>query len=524
MDLSFVTVTNPGDLITAKSKRQIKQHASKEMWKRRRDKGPAPRIAREMTPRTDQDSLQHLIVYPQSLFSGSRQHVGLTTPVSATSEDDESPRTGQSEKPDARRHGLLDLPVSRFGGGCLDPFTPYPVEIDLPGRRILQHAFDDGLPAQLRYYKDFLYPLSSGNPASFYQFLSLFTFEIHSRYPGVIDNALDQAIAYHRQALTHVNRQLLDPKFKSSDGLITTILGFLRYCYFLADYGVLGIHLQGLHQVINLNGGIKIAFRDKENLVPLLCFTDVDVAYANDLPPTFPLPQKILSSIEVPRRPTPAPQRSLLAQRMCEAWRKQFPENIPAADILNELANTTADLLAERTRVGARFFSSTVTPFLWIEPIVHRLLQQTFRPSKPLDHIAWIQETFRIAALLYLGRLRRFDNEDPLMATLTAKHISRLRKSLGIIGKEDWDELWPLRLWALVMGAMECNQGCAEARKWYLDEMLAMAASLRFRSWREVEKVVKDLLWVDELFHRRADTIWADLAVSLPDPGLGEGS
>jgi hypothetical protein len=251
MNLSFVTATTPGGLSNAGSKRRIRAHASKEMWKRRQDKtgeAPALRITAEMASRANQDSLEHLIVYPQSMqrpFSGSRQHVGLTTPVSATSEDDESLPTDRSENLDARQHALMDLPVSKLECGRLGPFTLYPVGVNLPELRILQHALDDRLPAQLRYYKNFLYPLASGNPASFYQFLSLFAFDIHSRYPGVIDNARDQAMAYHHRALTHVNRQLSDPKFRSSEGLITSILGFLRYCCFLPNYDDLRISLTG---------------------------------------------------------------------------------------------------------------------------------------------------------------------------------------------------------------------------------------------------------------------------------------
>ena len=74
------------------------------------------------------------------------------------------------------------------------------------------------------------------------------------------------------------------------------------------------------------------------------------------------------------------------------------------------------------------------------------------------------------------------------------------------------------------MGTMETGKDHSSMREWYLDQMLGMAASLRFRSWREVEKVVKDMLWLEELFHRRADLIWADLAKSLPDRGPEEAT
>ena len=532
MDLSFVTATSLGELTNAKSKRQIRQHASKEMWKVRKrdtsdsDKTLALRITRKPARRAHEQSSQQIIVYPQStrrlITSDSRQHMGLITPIPAISDDYDGLPEGKAEPLDALPHILLSPRVSRLGGGRLDPFTRYPVQIDPPEERILFHALDDGLPVQLRYYKDFSYQLALADPASFYQFLSLFTMDLHTRCPDVIHDARNHSIGYHSRALKHVNLQLSDPAFRSSEGLITSILGFLRYYCFLQDYDALGVHLQALHQVVRLNGGINIAFRDKNNLVLLLCFTDVNVACTHDEPPTFPLPQHILSGIHVPPRPEPTPERSLLAKHMSEAWRKQFPGHATPADILDDLASVTADLLVERSSVGDRFFSSTVTPLLWIEPIVHTLLQQRDRLREPPDHITWMEESFRVAALLYLGRLRRFDSDDPLMLTITAKHVPRLRESLESIDEKDWGELWPLRLWALVMGAMETGRDRTPMREWYLDQMLAMATSLRFRSWRDIERAVKDVLWVEELFHKRADLIWADLANSIAEKSPNE--
>jgi hypothetical protein len=528
MDLSFVTATSLGELTNAKSKRQIRQHASKEMWKVRKrdstadaDKALTVRTTRKPGRRAHEQSSQQIIVYPPStrrVITDGRQQLGLMTPVSSSSDDEGGHSADQPDESEVVET-IISPSLDRLGAGHLDPFTHYPIEINVAERWILYHALDDNLPVQLRYYKDFSYPLALADPASFCQFLSLFTFDVHTRYPGRIPGARDQAISYHLRALTHVNKQLEDPNFRNGEGLITSILGFLRYYCFLEDNRALRIHLQGLHQVIRLNGGIKFAFltKEKENLVLLLCFTDVNVAYALDLPPTFPLPQNILSSIRVPPRPTPPPERPRLVRYLSEAWRRRFPGHDTVADILDELGSVTADLLTERARVGDRFFSSTVTPLLWIEPTVHCLLQQRGRLREPSDHVGWMEETFRVAALLYLGRLRRFDNEDSLMGALTARHVPRLRESLERVGKKDWSGLGPLRLWALVMGAMESNQGRAEMRRWYLDQMLAMAAAFRLRSAGDVEKAVKSMLWVDELFRLRADPIWVDLAESLPD-------
>jgi hypothetical protein len=150
MDLSFVTATSLGELTNAKSKRQIRQHASKEMWKVRKrdhtdsDKTLALRIPRKPARRPHEQSSQQIIVYPQStrrlITSDSRQHLGLMTPVSSTSDDSDDRPDIQSESPELMRHALFNHPISRLGAGRLDPFTHYPVEIDVPEQRILHHG------------------------------------------------------------------------------------------------------------------------------------------------------------------------------------------------------------------------------------------------------------------------------------------------------------------------------------------------------------------------------------------------
>jgi hypothetical protein len=98
MDLSFITATSLGELSNAKSKRQIRQHASKEMWKVRKrdstadpDKALTVRITRKPGRRAHEQSSQQIIVYPRStrrLISDGQQHLGLMTPVSTSSDDE----------------------------------------------------------------------------------------------------------------------------------------------------------------------------------------------------------------------------------------------------------------------------------------------------------------------------------------------------------------------------------------------------------------------------------------------------
>lgn len=93
----------------------------------------------------------------------------------------------------------------------------------------MRSVHDDALPSQLRYYRKFSYPNALADPASFYQFLSLFTLDVHLRFPEVIEKAHRHSMNYHGLALERVNEKLSDPAFRISDVLVTSILGFIRY-------------------------------------------------------------------------------------------------------------------------------------------------------------------------------------------------------------------------------------------------------------------------------------------------------
>ena len=235
--------------------------------------------------------------------------------------------------------------------------------------------------------------------------------------------------------------------------------------------------------------------------------TDVNVAYIHDRIPVFLPPDQILPEFRSAYPSIPTGRTSSLAQHFSAIWRREFPEAEATADILDDLDATTRHLLSERERSEGAFWSTSVAPMVLLDPIVHRLLRLRCRNDELQTPFMAMQESFRVAALLFLGRLRRWDSEDVLMSILTAKHLLRLQQSLQSTDTFEWGEMWPLRLWALIMGAMETGKDTLE-RVWYVRAIMEMRMSHALTSSGQVERMVKDILWVDEVFQERALIIW----------------
>lgn len=146
MNLSFVISTDPQGLTNVDSKRRIRQHASREMWKaRKRDQAkdaaaetPTPNIGRARQSAAASRAAQH-IIYPCGVRrprTRTTADVGLT-PREAKYDglDSRVSRTILSRRPSPRND-----PVSILRASCLDPFFRYPIEMKPLEQRIVHHG------------------------------------------------------------------------------------------------------------------------------------------------------------------------------------------------------------------------------------------------------------------------------------------------------------------------------------------------------------------------------------------------
>ncbi|KAH8640883.1 hypothetical protein IG631_03824 [Alternaria alternata] len=118
--------------------------------------------------------------------------------------------------------------IDRFGGGQLDPFNPYPIELNDSDRALLANVFsteDNNHPSQLR---GSWYPVGLSDAASFYNMLSNsqnFLFQKRNGYYPSQDDAI--ALRYHNKALGHTAQMMNDPSKRLSDEVIGAVVSFM---------------------------------------------------------------------------------------------------------------------------------------------------------------------------------------------------------------------------------------------------------------------------------------------------------
>jgi hypothetical protein len=142
-----------------------------------------------------------------------------------------------------------------------------------------------------------------------------------------------------------------------------------------------------------------------------------------------------------------------------------------------------------------------------MNPIVHRLLQLRIEQPDCSNGNDVLQESFRIAAMLYLTRTKFHTS---LISALIMTHVAKLKACLSNADGAHWVRLEPLKTWILVMGGMNAGESSTE-RLWFGSEILEMARHMKMTNWRKVEATAKSLLWIEDLFYDKAQTFWRDL-------------
>ena len=205
-----------------------------------------------------------------------------------------------------------------------------------------------------------------------------------------------------------------------------------------------------------------------------------------------------------------------LAKRMSSIWRMKFPTSPSIPSILDDLVVVTAHLTSEGSRTAGAVWTDSLATGVWVNPIVHRLLHLRIEQPDRSNCNDVLQESFRIAAMLYLARTKFHKS---LISALTAIHVAKLKACLSNECASHWDDLEPLKTWILVMGGMNAKE-YSVGRLWFELMILKTARRMNVTRWGEVEVVAKSVLWIDELFYDDAQLLWHDLASREPAVGV----
>ncbi|KAH6638809.1 hypothetical protein C7974DRAFT_387349 [Boeremia exigua] len=379
--------------------------------------------------------------------------------------------------------------IERLSSGSVDPFSRYPIELDDESRYLLSNIFSEGThSSQLR---GSWFPVGLDSPAAFHHALANsqnFIFQqMNGFYPSQ-DNA--QALAHHQKALSLARKLMSDPAKHTSNEALGTIVSFTCHHALLGSFagGEYKKHQDALLKMIELKGGFDSI--DWEPLRITVSWSDLIGSFAQDLPPTVPLPCKWeVDSRSPPGSPRPHNSMSLM-------WKQQSPMRLDWVTIFDDIVQ----LISLDRAFNEQQFELAVTSGSWIEPTVYRLL--AIRPLQfgyDREHI--LEEVCRLGTLLFLAPFWRVLG----LSIVRTAAISRNLLLVLLQYKTEWNEIKPLLVWTLYSAAIETID-LAERSQYVF--MLAMVMSgMQLENWSELLDVVKGVLWVDGVFAGSDDLI-----------------
>lgn len=210
---------------------------------------------------------------------------------------------------------------------------------------------------------------------------------------------------------------------------------------------------------------------------------DLMGAFAQDIPPSVPLPQKWEADSRSPAG-TPRPHNAITF-----AWKQQLPMQLDWVTIFDDVVQ----LITLDRAFNERQQELAVTSGSWMEPTMYRLL--AIRPLLMGDgRENIIEEVCRLGTLLFLAPFWRVLGHNPVWTSA----ISRNLQLVLLQYKTEWHDLKPLLAWTLYFAAVETSD-LAE-RSQFVFMIAIVMNGLHLRNWGQLMEVVQGVLWADSVF------------------------
>ncbi|CAN9130044.1 unnamed protein product [Alternaria alternata] len=337
--------------------------------------------------------------------------------------------------------------IDRFGGGQLDPFNPYPIELNYSDRALLANVFsteDNNHPSQLR---GSWYPVGLSDAAAFYNMLSNsqnFLFQKRNGYYPSQDDAI--ALRYHNKALGHTAQMMNDPSKRLSDEVIGAVVSFMIHFALMGNFtdDDWHKHSSALVRIVELRGGYDAIA--KEYLRITISWADLIGNFYQDHSPIVPMPpQWIADSKSPPNSPRPCSAVSL-------AWQQVLPMQLDSITTFYDVVQ----LISLDRAFNEQQLMLAITSGSWMEPTIYRLLA-----IRPLNHGD--------------GRERVIEEN-----------------------MTEWNDLKPFLIWVLYSAAVE-TKDLAE-RSQFVFMLGILMSGMQLHEWDDIMLIVKSVLWVEKVF------------------------
>ncbi|GAD92698.1 conserved hypothetical protein [Paecilomyces variotii No. 5] len=488
-------------------------------------------------------------------FDGS-----TTTLVKKEPDDDDDDKMSLMSIDEVHR----DFEILALDSGVSSLFAQYPSDLDEPAaRKLIHYAAEELLPMLIPLLPDgegrtkkseFWLPMAVNHPALFSAIMYGTATHEQGRRRLERPNSLAlekqerlQIMIVEDEAIRRLNSIISDPSRALNDEIILAIMtvAFSRYenttippswrahlspfrrLQWLDVYCSLDldqVHILGLLQVVHLKGGLHQI--KMEGLAETLSFAGVMLATRSLSKPVLPYialvkngtkseqpewPPKVLSQIST--YGSPRNFRPYIQAGLTEAL-AEILQDIHTYSVVIDLHGKRklhypgdAIMVDRRNFIQHRLMS---LPSL-AECAEDTLFVQTHRVYEPCRLATMIYSLLTVfpvppvnAPLAQLGRMVRvaLTESDP---------------------RRSWRSAPDLLLWAFVLGAIASgvettNADDRELRAWYVGSLSRLATASRIRSWNDMKKIMKNILWLDCLCDAYGKELWEDIISKSSTP------
>ena len=198
---------------------------------------------------------------------------------------------------------------------------------------------------------------------------------------------------------------------------------------------------------------------------------------------------------------------------MSRIWRRRFPDHPLVSKALDDLVYIMMHLTPEEDRKPhCPWTIHSKRTRQWTNVVVYDLLQARCDEDLDADEARAMQETFRMAAMLYIYETKFCpDGLFFLLSNLPA----RIRTVLAQNPDIDWAELWPLKLWILSIAAISAEPDPTE-RSWFVYELSQCLELHDPEYWLQLTHLLKGILWIEKIYTEKAKSLYASLEALKP--------
>ncbi|KAI0147608.1 hypothetical protein GGR57DRAFT_476136 [Xylariaceae sp. FL1272] len=317
--------------------------------------------------------------------------------------------------------------------------------------------------------------------------------EIRPDYP-----TNEKAMKWYTKSLGMVSQRVLDPK-KHDEGLLVAIAGHVCHDSAIGDFERQNVHLQGLKRLIDRRGGIQTITYPLLRL--MISWHDLMGASYRNTIPYFDVPKDAITDIDTGNV-------TVYLQRLLDNWNINCPY---LGDLLSALKATAAVAsYINRRRHEVNFWQSDVLAARILGPALHELLSLEGRalPNDPCDpHFSGIaaREAFRRSALIFLASIKAKFGAVPWDLE---RHIEDFRQ-ISEIPRVEWPVIPELNLWAHTIVALQDSN--SERRSQHVAVIVSIIEALGFTSAHQALEVVRGIIWVEDVFADRVQSLHDDI-------------